>query len=235
MNQGLSPFHLAPFCIKVSVSGATGYPLKKKKKKKRRIRACAKPQIHNLALLHKYWYLIFFQSTNLLSIWSESTGKTSISHFKVVENIWSFKASQNRPRRATYIMHTYLTYVGEDVRISMAMTIGKFKLNFLIVLWTITFSHNYAVKFIHRISANLLKTVFLCQFLEHIELPYSPKNLEILEDLYQQVSHSCEFEVECQWCYCNTHCTPHIFRQVLSGQLYPSTSPPNPHSRIRTV
>ena len=112
-------------------------------------------------------------------------------------------------------MHTYLTYAGEDVRISMAMTIGKFKLNFLIVLWTITFLHNYAVKFIHRPSANLLKTVFLCQFLEHIELPYSPKNLEILEDLYQQVSHSCTFEVECQCVFVIL-----ILLHIFLGKLY---------------
>ena len=119
---------------------------------------------------------------------------------------------------------------------SMAMAIGKF----LLLQTVFTFSQNNTVIFIYRISADLLKTAFLCYLLELVELQCSPEDLERLEHFY--VSHSCSqgdrFFLR-SWCYCNTYCTPPIFRQVSSGQLHHSASPPDSHSRyyysIRTA
>ena len=90
---------------------------------------------------------------------------------------------------------------------SMAMASGKFKLNFFIILRTLP-SHKTIQLIYTHILANLSKIVY--RIFEHVDLPYSPENFELLEDLYEQVSHSCPFEVECQWCYCNTYCTPPI-------------------------
>ena len=65
------------------------------------------------------------------------------------------------------------------------MAIGKFS-SLYSGLYLLT---NYTIKFIHRISADLLKTACLCYLLELVELQCSPEDLERLEHYY--VSHSC--------------------------------------------
>ena len=78
-------------------------------------------------------------------------------------------------------MRYCLSCAGES---SMAMAIGKFSSTA-----DFTFLQNYTIKFKHRISADLLKTAFLCYLLELVELQCSPEDLERLEHFY--VSHSC--------------------------------------------
>ena len=135
-------------------------------------------------------------------------------------------------------MRTYpncLPSAGEDVRSSMAMSIGKFKLNFFILLRTLqTIQLNLSTAF-RLTSWNSLslsvswtcRVAMLTQKSQPLRRPLQTSKL-LIHKVIALRSRS----------YCNTYCTPPIFRQVLACKIYPSASPSDPHRRhynIRTV